>query len=65
MSDDVRKVPCPRTCQHRNREHVHLEAADGCGQIWGVSDDGRPTLLDPFDLERTARLIPVRPRRRR
>ena len=63
MSDDVRKVPCPDTCRYRNREHVHLEAEDGCGQIWGI-DDGRPALLDPFDLERNARLIPA-PRRRR
>lgn len=64
MSDDVRKVDCPETCSWRGREHVHLEASDGCGQIWGV-DGGQPTILDPFDLERTAVSIVPAPRRRR
>lgn len=65
MSDDVRKVDCPEACSHRGREHVHLEASDGCGQIWGVDDDGRPTILDPFDLERKppVTLMPVMPRK--
>lgn len=66
MSDDVRKVDCPQTCSHREREHVHLEASDGCGQIWGVGDGGQPTILDPFDLERTAiQILPAPTRRRR
>lgn len=57
MSEDVRRMPCPETCRYRSREHVHLEAPDGCGQVWGIGDDGRPVILDPFDLERTARLV--------
>ena len=61
MSDDISEVSCPGTCRYRGREHVHLEAPDGCGQIWGVNASGAPTLLDPFDLERPATtLMPYR-----
>jgi hypothetical protein len=58
--EDVTRADCPAGCEFRNQEHVHLQHDDGCAQVWGVAD-GRATLLDPFDLQRTAvKLLPPR-----
>lgn len=51
---DVRQIDCPERCRFRGRDHVHLEAPDGHGQVWGLSGDGHPMPLDLFDLEQAA-----------
>lgn len=59
-TEGVTRADCPAGCGFAGREHVHLQHADGCAQVWGVVD-GRATLLDPFDLARTAvKLLPPR-----
>lgn len=54
-ADGIREVPCPGPpCDHPPDGHVHLQAEDGCSQIW--SRDGE--LLAVYDLTRPA-LVPV------
>lgn len=61
---DITRVDCLAGCQFARLEHVHLEAADGCGQVWG-NVDGELRLLDLFDLQRTAvKILPPRRGRR-
>lgn len=63
--EDIVRVDCPANCDYAHQEHIHLEHADGCGQVWGVVD-GETRLLDPFDLQRTAVMfVPARPSKRK